>query len=135
MSKINREVTITLAGGRITCARCQAMSKRSREQCKKAALKDKAVCGFHGGKSTGPKTPRGRLRISKANLIHGQETRINRLRRSESSAYMLELEDVAWALEMMTGDRTRGRKANGYTPIKTLEQATTWILKHIKELP
>jgi len=41
--------------GRIA-PRCQAMSKRSKKQCKKAALNGKRVCMFHGGKSTGPKS-------------------------------------------------------------------------------
>ena len=36
---------------------CKAKSKRSGERCKKYALKGKAVCMFHGGKSTGP--PKG----------------------------------------------------------------------------
>ena len=45
-----------------------------------------------------------------------------REQRSASGAYMMELEDVAWVLGMMTGTRTRGRKPSRYWPVKTLEQ-------------
>jgi len=34
-------------------------------------MRGKAVCRFHGGKSTGPKTREGRERIRQANLRHG----------------------------------------------------------------
>jgi hypothetical protein len=40
------------------------MSKRTRQRCQAPAIKGKAVCRFHGGKSTGPKTKAGRARIS-----------------------------------------------------------------------
>jgi hypothetical protein len=85
------------------------------------------VCDFHGGRSTGPKTQEGRQRIASAKTVHGNETRAKRQERSQSSAYMMELEDVAWALNMMIGTRTRGRKPNGYWPVKTMEQAKVWI--------
>ena len=127
MSEIQKEATIILAGGRIRCRRCQALSKRSREQCKKAAMHGKQVCRTHGGRSTGPKTPEGRQRIADAKTVHGDESRAKRRERSESSAYLRELEDAAWALNMMTGDRTRGRKPSGYRPVKTLDEAKLWV--------
>ena len=127
MSENHKESLIDLAGGRIRCRRCQAKSKRSGSQCKKPALAGKSVCDFHGGRSTGPKTQEGRQRIADATTTHGKETRAKRSERSQSSAYLLELEDVAWALNMMTGTRTRGRKPNVYKPVKTPEEAKIWI--------
>jgi hypothetical protein len=127
MRDIGKEPYIDLAGGRIRCRRCQAMSTRSGEQCKKAALKSKRVCAFHGGKSTGPKTEAGKQRIAQAHWIHGRETRAGRLEYSDSATYLRELEDVAWALGMMTGTRTRGPKPKNYQPVKTLEAAKRWI--------
>jgi len=127
MTNMNKDLFIDLAGGRIRCRRCQALSKRSREQCKKPALRGKAVCGFHGGKSTGPKTEEGRQRIADAKTTHGNESRAKRKERSETSAHMRELEDVAWAINMMTGTQTRGRKPTAYRPVKTLEEAKLWI--------
>ena len=74
MSDFQKEPFIDLAGGRIQCRRCQAMSIRRGEQCKKAALKTKTVCAFHGGKSTGPRTKAGKARLVKALTGHGGET-------------------------------------------------------------
>jgi hypothetical protein len=108
MSDIQKEPFIELAGGRIRCRRCQAESKRSGLQCKRPALAGKNFCDFHGGRSTGPKAPEGRQRIADAQTVYGRETRQVREQRSASSAYMMELEDVAWVLGMMTGTRTRG---------------------------
>ena len=48
-NSITKEQYISLVGGRIHAIRCQALSKRSKLQCKKAALKGKYVCMFHGG--------------------------------------------------------------------------------------
>ena len=72
------ESHISLLGGRISVPRCQAISKRSKLQCGKAALKGKSVCMFHGGKSTGPGTELGRKRCAAAKTIHGFETRAKR---------------------------------------------------------
>ena len=72
------ESHISLIGGRIRAPRCQALSKRSQMQCRKAALKRKRVCMFHGGRSTGPVTEDGRKRCAVAKTIYGYETRAAR---------------------------------------------------------
>ena len=77
------ESYISLIGGRIRAPRCQALSKRSQMQCRKAALKRKRVCMFHGGKSTGPVTEDGRKRCAIAKTVHGYETRAAREYRAE----------------------------------------------------
>ena len=77
------EPHITLLGGRVRAHRCQALSKRSKLQCGKAALKGKSVCMFHGGKSTGPVTELGRQRCAAAKTIHGFETRAKRKYRAK----------------------------------------------------
>ena len=74
---------IWLMGGRIRAFQCQALSKRSKLQCKNAALKGKRVCRFHGGKSTGAITIHGKQRCAKAKTIHGWETREKRQVRAE----------------------------------------------------
>ena len=74
----NFESHISLINGRISAPRCQALSKRSKLQCKKAALTGNKVCMFHGGKSTGPVTKDGRTRCTIAKTIHGYETRAAR---------------------------------------------------------
>ena len=77
------ESHISLIGGRIRAPRCQALSKRSKKQCGKAALSGKRVCMFHGGKSTGPVTEDGRKRCAIAKTVHGYETRAAREYRAE----------------------------------------------------
>jgi hypothetical protein len=72
------ESQILLLGGRVRARRCQALSKRSKLQCGKAALKGKSACMFHGGKSTGPITELGKQRCAAAKTIHGFETRAKR---------------------------------------------------------
>ncbi|WP_416546100.1 HGGxSTG domain-containing protein [Limnohabitans sp. DCL3] len=99
-------------GGRIHCNQCQAKSKRSGVQCLGPAVKGKKVCRMHGGTSTGPKTPEGRLRCALAKTIHGQETAQIRMERSLASARLAVLESVGHALGLLKGPRTRGRKPN-----------------------
>jgi len=127
MSDPQKEATITLAGGRIRCRRCQAKSKRSGLQCKKPALAGKNVCDFHGGRSTGPKTPEGRQRIADTKTIHGNDSRAARKEQSEGYARMRNFEDLLHILGMTTAPRWRGRKPVGYVSIRTHEQALAWI--------
>ena len=107
---MSNKFTYIVAGGYITCNQCQATSKRSRQRCKAPAMKDKAVCRTHGGRSTGPKTEAGRLRCAEAKTIHGRETREVRTERSLASARLAVLEAVGHKLGFMNGTRTRGRK-------------------------
>ncbi len=100
----NYQKTLGTANGRITCLRCTAMSKRSRLQCGRPAMKlsKGQKCNFHGGKSTGPRTVAGRQRISKAHLVHGNETVQMRLERQQKNAYFAHIEDVMHVVDMMT---------------------------------
>ena len=113
-----------LAGGRITCNQCQAMSKRSRQRCKAPAMRGKVVCRTHGGRSTGPKSEAGRLRSAKAKTIHGRETREARTERSLASARLAVLEAVGFSIGLMSGGRTRGRRpdrmAEAYPELQAL---------------
>ena len=104
------EPNLQTLGGRITCPRCQAMSKHSRVQCKKPAIKGKRVCRTHGGRSTGPKTPTGRQRCAAAKTVHGRETRQARVERSLGVARLAMLEAIGHQIGFMRGTRTRGPK-------------------------
>jgi len=91
--------TMTTAGGRIKCRRCQAISKRTGEQCKAPASKkgmkgnNKTLCRFHGGKSTGPRTFEGLKRCAAVKTSHGRETRKIRADRSRKLAELRWLAD------------------------------------------
>ena len=109
---LHLEQTLKTLGGRVTCQRCQAKSKRTKLQCAAPALKGKRVCKTHGGRSTGPKTEAGRQRCAEAKTIHGRETREARTERSLASARLAVLEEVGHKLGFMNGGRTRGRKSD-----------------------
>jgi hypothetical protein len=121
---------LTTANGKITCARCQAMSKRTRQQCGAPAERGKRVCRFHGARSSGPKTKEGRLLIARGKTQHGGETRQIRAERSAMSAKILAMEDILFLINAATGTRTRGRKPASYTPITTLDAAFEYMAAH-----
>lgn len=113
---------LTTAAGRIRCLRCTAKSSRTKQQCGRPALKSSKTqkCGHHGGHSTGPKSAEGRQRIAKAQTVHGRDTKAARLERSRGALRLAQLEDAMHVLGMTSAKRTRGRKPNGYTPIRTV---------------
>ena len=102
-------------GGRIECTQCNAKSKRTRLRCKAPAIKGKAVCRFHGGKSTGPKTKAGRARIAAVHTVHGRETRQKRADTSAKLAELHQLEQLGFTCGLYPEgtERMRGRKPKG----------------------
>jgi hypothetical protein len=104
------EQNLKTLGGRITCQRCQAKSKRTKKQCGAPALRNKNVCLTHGGLSTGPKTAEGRKRCAEARTKTGTETRKARTERAEAMRRLRALEHLGFALGLMTGARMSGRK-------------------------
>lgn len=99
-----------IAGGRICCNQCQAISKRTKQQCRAPAVTNKNKCRFHGGASTGPKTDQGRQRCAKAKTIHGHETRKARAARALASRRLRDLEDIGRSIGLIRGAKTVGRK-------------------------
>ena len=77
------EKYLTLFEQNTPAPRCQAKSKRSQEQCRKAAIRGNQVCRVHGGVSTGPRTSEGRKRCAEAKTMRGWETRELRRKRAE----------------------------------------------------
>ena len=58
------------------------------------STREKRVCRFHGGKSTGPKTKEGRKRCGIAKTVHGGETRAIRAARPAKMAELKILEKI-----------------------------------------
>ncbi|MEL0091154.1 MAG: HGGxSTG domain-containing protein, partial [Rhodospirillales bacterium] len=111
MEQMSRNLTMLTAGGRICCKQCQAMSKRTRRQCKAPAIRGKNVCRTHGGLSTGPKTEQGRQRCAEAKTVHGNETREIRAERGRKSAELHRLVDLGNAIGLFNGAvALRGRR-------------------------
>jgi hypothetical protein len=104
-----------------------ARSKGSQAQCRKPAMLGKTKCRTHGGASTGPKTQAGKDAIRRAHFKHGEQTLEAKAARSAKDAEMQALEDIMHVMNMTSAKRTRGRKALGYVPIKTFEEARRWI--------
>jgi hypothetical protein len=126
---------LVTAGGKVVCARCAAKSKRSGEQCKKPAMRGKAVCDFHGGRSTGPRTEAGKARQRAAVLKTGNYTKESMEDKARSMRVLSGLEDAMYALKMTTMPRTRGRKPLGYLPLKTVEDVVKFALDNALHLP
>lgn len=104
-------------------------------QCSKPALKGKAVCGHHGGYSTGPRTKEGKDRTRAAHLKHGKETIEAKAERSAKSVMFRYLTDIGNHCEMFYKKlKTRGRTPSGYAQLdlKDPEQLAIAILKTIK---
>lgn len=122
-----------VAGGKIKCQRCTANSSRTGLQCGRPALKSSKTqkCQYHGGRGSGPKTAEGKARIAAAHTVHGQETNAARAVRSAGSARLSRIEDAAYLTGLLTGPRTRGRKARGYVPVKTLDDVRLMVLDSI----
>jgi hypothetical protein len=117
------ELFLSTAGGRIRCARCTAASSQTKLQCGRPALKTSKTqkCQFHGGRGSGPKTKEGRSRIAAAHYKHGESSKAARAEYSKASAKLNQLEDAMHVLKMTTAPRTRGRKPNGYKPVRTVQ--------------
>jgi hypothetical protein len=82
--------------------RCQALSKRSKQQCKKASLVGKRVCRMHGSGS-GPITDAGKERCAAAKTVHGWETRKKREYRAEKFRELRELEVIMRKFDICSG--------------------------------
>jgi hypothetical protein len=97
MGSSEKEAYILTLGGRIRCPRCQAKSKRTKQQCRSPAIRGKRVCRIHGGRSTGPRTQQGRNLCGAAKTLHGRETRAIRAKRQQALAKLklLETDSVA----------------------------------------
>ena len=93
----------------MTCTQCNALSKPTRLRCQAPAIKGKTKCRFHGGRSTGSRTPEGKARQIAANTIHGRETRAIRKERSAKLAELYELEMLGRELGLISGGMV-GRK-------------------------
>ena len=77
------EKYVSLLRQNAPATRCQAQSKRSKQKCRKAAIRGKQVCRMHGALNTGPRTSEGRKLCAAAKTVHGWETRELRRKRAE----------------------------------------------------
>jgi len=101
MGSSEKEAYIVTLGGRIRCPRCQAQSKRTKQQCRSPAIRGKRVCRIHGGRSTGPRTQQGRNLCGTAKTRHGRETRAIRAKRQQALAELRVIERMGKGFGIM----------------------------------
>lgn len=126
--------TLLIAGGRIQCLRCTALSKRTGRQCGRPASNGSKTqkCHMHGGRgNSAPKTEGGRQRIAAAHTKSGEYTNAAKLEKSKSSARLAQLEDAMHVLGMTSAARTRGRKSNLYVPVASVEDVRRMMFDEI----
>jgi len=90
--------------------RCAALFKATGQRCTATTLVGRRTCLRHGGASTGPRTEAGEKRCAAARTVHGWETTAMRQERSLGSARVAVLEAIGFAMGLLKGTKTRGRR-------------------------
>jgi hypothetical protein len=73
-------------------------------------------------------------RISEANTLHGEATKVAKQQYRDDSVLLHELEDSLYVLRMAEGPRTRGRKPAGYRGVRTEEDVIRMIRERVLHL-
>ena len=97
---------------------CTALTKRTKQMCKNPAAYGCRSCRVHGARKA-ESIKRGKDHV---NFVHGRRTLEAQLEQSAVSRKLQQLEDALHLLGMTTAKRSRGRKANGYYKIKSVEE-------------
>jgi hypothetical protein len=89
---------------------CQALTKRTKQQCKNPAAFGCKSCRMHGAHYS-----RNALQgADHPQYRNAGQTKAERQERSQKSLQFALLEQLGWHLNMFTGTKTRGRKPSGY---------------------
>jgi len=92
------------------CNRCAAVFKATGQRCTAIAVSGRRTCLGHGGASTGPRTIEGKRKCAAVRTVHGWETTAMRQERSLGSARVAVLESIGFAIGLLKGTKTRGRR-------------------------
>jgi hypothetical protein len=101
---------------------CTAQSKRTGLPCNNPAAYGCRTCRVHGARKA-ESIKRGKDHV---NFVHGRRTLETQLEQSAASRRLQQLEDAMHVLEMTTAKRSRGRKANGYCKITSVDEIN-WV--------
>lgn len=96
---------------------CTAKSKRTGLSCNNLAAYGCRTCRMHGARKA-ESIKRGEQH---PNFVHGRRTLEAQSEQSATSRRLQQLEDAMHFLKMTAAKRSRGRKANGYTKLTSLE--------------
>ena len=97
---------------------CTACSKRTGLPCQNPAAYGCRTCRMHGARKA-ESIKRGKDHV---NFVHGNRTQEAQLAQSAASCRLQQLEDAMHLLGMTTAQRSRGRKANGYYKITSVDE-------------
>jgi len=97
---------------------CTAKSKRTSLPCNNPAAYGCRTCRMHGARKA-ESIKRGKDHV---NFVHGRRTLEAQLEQSATSRRLQQIEDAMHLLDMTTAKRSRGRKANGYCKINSVEE-------------
>jgi len=97
---------------------CTAKSKRTGLPCKNPAAYGCRTCRMHGARKA-ESIKRGEQH---PNYIHGKRTLEAQLEQSATSRRLQQLEDAMHLLNMTTAKRSRGRKANRYKKLTSVDE-------------
>ena len=115
------------------CNRCAAVFKSTGQRCTAIAVSGRRTCTRHGGLSVGPRTIEGKKKCSAARTVHGWETTAMRQERSLGSARVAVLEAVGFAIGLLRGAKTRGRRPDrmveAYPELQVLLKANVTAAK------
>jgi hypothetical protein len=92
------------------CIRCAAVFTATGKRCTAIAVSGRRTCLRHGGASTGPRTIEGKRKCAAVRTVHGWETTAMRQERSLGSARVAVLETIGFAIGLLKGTKTRGRR-------------------------
>ena len=95
---------------------CTALTKQTKQPCKNPAAYGCRTCRYHGARKN---IVRGKDHV---NFVHGRRTLEAQLEQSATSRRLQQLEDAMHVLGLTAAKRSRGRKANGYYKITSLDE-------------
>lgn len=96
---------------------CTAKSKRTGLPCNNPAAYGCKTCRMHGARKA-ESIKRGEQHT---NFVHGRRTLEAQVEQSAVSRRLQQIEDAMHLLNMTTAKRSRGRKANGYYKITSVD--------------
>lgn len=95
---------------------CTALTKRTKQPCKNPAAYGCRTCRMHGARNN---VVSGKDHV---NFVHGRRTLEAQAEQSATSRRLQQIEDAMHLLGMTTAKRSRGRKANGYTKLNSVDE-------------
>src|SRR5260221_272550 len=103
---------------------CGARRGNGRGICQSHPLKGHWRCKFHGGGSTGARTPEGQAGVTAA-MVAGRARWVERMRRAKAEGLV----------DRFPGGRQPGRKPRAKSGVRLVDRALRQVEQHLEEMP